>query len=181
MSSRTTTKPVKLEMNVFYKHVGLTGVVDPKYQSMKSDSGSNDKVHKNLTVGSRCYAQFTNGFYYWGEIASVNGTGTQRTFDVQFDDGDFLAGIQEKRVDTEETAVLGGASPGPEQQSQCLGLLALHAQRCKICTLCRRLDCGHCHSCRINAESSTPHRFVCIMKVGTFSAWHSSIDGASFC
>ena len=172
-------KTATLKKDVFYKHVGLSGVIDPKYPHMSSDvSGTIGNVTSNLQVGSRCYAQFTNGYYYWGEIVNVNSNGAQRTYDVQFDDGDFLAGIHELCVETEETAFLGGVAVpnllGQEQQSQFLGLLDLHAQRCKTCTLCRRLDCGRCHSCRINADSSTSRRFACIRKVGICEAWHAS-------
>ena len=169
MNSRLGQK-AKFDKDVFYDFVGLSRVVDPKHpHGDDCIVTTSQELSSELKAGSRCYAQFTNGWYYWGEVARVNGTGKQRTVDVQFDDGDFLAGLHSNCVETEEVALAGGATaPNFPGQSQVLGLLDLHAQRCKVCRLCIRMDCGQCHACRNNAESSQSCRLACVMKVRAF-------------
>jgi len=156
----------------FYEFVGLKDAVDQKYpnsatrKARKSGDGIGREYSDELNVGSRCYAKFTNGWYYWGEITSVKGNGGKLFYDVQFDDGDFLTGIDGGLVETEKAAFEGSAPlPMLPDSSKSLGLLGLHSHRCKACTLCKRDECGHCHACKTNAESTQSERMACVMKV----------------
>lgn len=81
----------------------------------------------DLQVGSRCYAKFTNGQWYWGNVANVTGSGKFKMFSVsrfnsrsllncwqlltcqhwafpqvKFDDGDFLEGVSTYAVVSED-------------------------------------------------------------------------------
>lgn len=82
---------------VFHEFVGLTDVVDVE----KNPKVVSDKKE----VSEACYALFTNGCYYLGTIEKVSGKGDYRTFDVRFDDGDFLAGVANNQVYTENDYV----------------------------------------------------------------------------
>jgi len=153
----------------FYEFVGLSGAVDPKYPNPTSSSvpgRQNDPVLSDgLKIGSRCYAKFTNGSYYWGEIASIN-EGASRSYDVQFDDGDFLPNIEPANIVSEKVAADQGVPlPPPIGVKASLALLDLHAQRCKECAMCTKEDCGCCRVCKNNACESSPRKEACLMKV----------------
>lgn len=176
------------DVEAFYEFVGLCGAVDRKHPNgvasrpRQSVDGFDREYSHELNVGSRCYAKFTNGWYYWGEITALKGNCGRLFYDVQFDDGDFLSGIESGLVETEKAAYAGSAPlPILPDSSQSLGLLDLHSQRCKACTLCKRDECGRCHACKINAESTQSERMACVMKVsGSILLFSSRISYNSF-
>lgn len=81
-------------------------------RSMKSSQGdvsrSSDAVQAALrpsntkAVGTRCYAKYSNGQYFWG---SIRGLGPQQTFCVEFEDGDVLPNVDETSLYTEKEYV----------------------------------------------------------------------------
>jgi len=104
-----------------------------------------------------------------GEIASRNGAGKKLTFDVQFDDGDFLPGVDCRHVESVKAALdAGEMDPAEPGSRQTLSLLDLHSQRCKTCAMCVKDDCGRCRACKSNADVSSPRRQTCLMKVSLY-------------
>ena len=91
-----------------------------------SVSAVQSSICGDLQVGSRCYAKFTNGQWYWGNVANVTGSGKYKLFSVsqfelveltelwqlltcqhlavqvKFDDGDFLEGLPTYAVVSEK-------------------------------------------------------------------------------
>ena len=155
-----------LDAAAFYNYVGLKGLVDPKYRDKAPFARDGVEYSNELEVNSRCFARFTNGSYYWGQIAAKNCAGSTTTYAVQFDDGDFLPRIESHFVYSVKAAVHAGETPPAHlgNSPEYLGLLDLHSQRCKTCAMCVKVDCGRCRVCRSNAETTSPRRQACLLK-----------------
>ncbi|KAL7576260.1 hypothetical protein ACA910_018089 [Epithemia clementina (nom. ined.)] len=111
---------------------------------------------KEIVVGTRCYAKFTDGGWHWGTITQVRGTGVDMTCSVQYDDGDTRDNI---RVFDE---IMTEADHRPEYlASNCA---ELDIARCRKCVFCVKPDCGHCSACLANKYSTSIYKECCFFR-----------------
>ena len=115
---------------------------------------------RDLEVGSRCYAKYLNGQWYWSTVTSVSGNGTTRLFSVKFeDDGDVLTELPSYCVIAEEELA---KAPERTEHRQCSDLWK---QCCNECYSCVKEDCGKCQSCKGNKRQINALKNVCQMKM----------------
>ena len=120
----------------------------------------------DLKVGSRCYAKYSNGQWYWGTVSKISGNGRARTFSVQFDDGDYLAGLAAYCIISEEQHKQEfGDSNSSRDEKKCRTPSELQTYRCKECTFCTKEDCGACQSCVTNKRQTSTCKDMCLMKM----------------
>jgi hypothetical protein len=102
---RTDSSKSLFDPAVFYRFVGLSGVVDGEKINgerarnalqLKRILSSKKKLH------ARVFARFTNGEFYWGSIAEISGTKEHPTYKIHFEDGDALDGLDENDLYTEK-------------------------------------------------------------------------------
>ena len=82
----------------------IDGVFDDDISSTaeSSDTTSSRVLSSKMTIGSRVYAEFSNGDYYWGDIARTKSSRKgMKKYTVHFEDGDVLDNIADTNIFTE--------------------------------------------------------------------------------
>lgn len=188
----------------FHLHIGETlsdSAYSPSHHGKRKSEGDGSAERKpkkaksdrvleyKRDMGSRVWARFENGQYYWGEIVkkrlkkSKNKKGKRYHYAVRYDDGDYLSDISDdteyRRTDlkmyTEEQIFeLKGrrAPPRPSDPSRPPAQIIttytaaeLYRFRCASCSFCEKKPCTRCTSCRNNASNTMPQIECCLQKV----------------
>eukprot|EP00523_Entomoneis_sp_CCMP467_P001417 CAMPEP_0168763418 /NCGR_PEP_ID=MMETSP0724-20121128/24354_1 /TAXON_ID=265536 /ORGANISM="Amphiprora sp., Strain CCMP467" /LENGTH=970 /DNA_ID=CAMNT_0008812623 /DNA_START=131 /DNA_END=3040 /DNA_ORIENTATION=+ len=128
----------------------------PKVSSKNSVSSAQST---GKAVGTRVWAKYTDGLFYWGDITAIHGEGLNQKCSIKFDDGDTCDGV----------SLFDGVYTSEEKKGlkdvEAETFAELESQRCRRCELCRAADCGHCESCSWNSESTSNSKRCCLFKI----------------
>lgn len=84
--------------------VQTKGTAPAAVQGISDEEDCDGHYSSAREIGARVYAEFTNGDYYWGTIASVNENRKtqEKKYTVHFEDGDILESISSTAIYTEK-------------------------------------------------------------------------------